>query len=1166
MMYLYRAIDFIRAKGLADLAAFFLAVLVIWNGGPYMGTASWYPLASVKARLIAIGALAVGWLLYRAWRWWRNRKAQQDMAEDLAGPAGAGAGNDSPAARANQEQARLRERFTEAMELLRKRKQRDGRGVDALPWYLLIGAPGAGKSTLLQNSGLDFPLKEHFGSATVSGVGGTRQCDWWFADQAIFIDSAGRYTTQDSDAAADASAWQGFLGLLRKHRRRPLNGVIVAVSATDLLDPDEGRRRAHARTVRRRLDELGERLRATVPVYLVLTKFDLISGFSDFFADLDSAAREQVWGVSFPHGRGAPADPTTLFAEELELLMGRIDGRVLDRLHAFRDPQRRAAVLSFPQQLRLLQPALQAFVQSTFGSHGYADQPWLRGVYMTSGTQHGNPIDRVLSTIGRMFGLAAARLPTPIDKPRTFFVGRLLNDVMFAETGLAGGHLGSDRRRRILQATAWIGLSVATLLLLFCMIGSYTNNRQRIEKVRDVLADYPMEALPPAATEQDFYARALQRFDVLERTRNIARPPGQSVPWSYRFGLYRGNSLGEEVQAAYLRDLNGLLLPTLAQSFHASLAQSSGDPQWLYQVLKGYLMLGQPARRDIGHLSALAGTHWRRVLSEDVSLRAALDRHLRALFAGGARALPLDERQIERARETLHTAEIPTLIYGGLVLARSGMAPRDATPLRLDRKLGLLGEVFHRRSGTALSEPLPALYTRSAFAALVGGGIDKAVGDFLAEDWVLGDVKLDALARLQLSQQVLALYQRDYIAAWDRMLADIELKPVSGVAEASAVAAKLGGPGSPLKALLEVVREQTHGLHAPTPADKKGGAGQGGSEQAASDRSAQSDSSGQSATADPTGEPIELHFEPFNRLVSSDGGTMPLDQTLTTLTQMSRSLLSIGAGVGGVDQNDPTLLIAAQQAQQLPAPASEWMASLTGRSRSLAADNAGESLRAGLRQTVGADCAMFVGGRYPFNPGSNSEIPLRDFAELFASGGRFDRFFQQSLASKVNTGTRQWQWNEGMRDIDANDVLARAQVADRIRQAYFGNGGLPQVAFTVSAAPQPGIGRLQLEIDGQSMEYANGAAARQAMVWPGPRPGFVKITAWDEQGQPLASKEYRGAWAWFRALQDGRLRRESDLDYVADIALGSAQVRLSVLPGSLRHPFADTTVQQFRCP
>ncbi|HAG97103.1 MAG TPA: hypothetical protein DCL78_23445, partial [Gammaproteobacteria bacterium] len=88
------------------------------------------------------------------------------------------------------------------------------------------GPPGTGKTTALVNSGLDFPLESQFGRGAIQGVGGTRHCDWWFTDQAVMIDTAGRYTTQDSHASADAAAWKGFLGLLKKYRRRrPINGV-----------------------------------------------------------------------------------------------------------------------------------------------------------------------------------------------------------------------------------------------------------------------------------------------------------------------------------------------------------------------------------------------------------------------------------------------------------------------------------------------------------------------------------------------------------------------------------------------------------------------------------------------------------------------------------------------------------------------------------------------------------------------------------------------------------------------------------------------------------------------------------------------------------------------------------------------------------------------------
>src|ERR1051325_5674967 len=130
------------------------------------------------------------------------------------------------------EVAPVRQRFTEALALLKKsRGARGGPALASLPWYVIIGPPGAGKTTALQNSGLRFPLAERFGNEALRGVGGTRNCDWWFTDDAILVDTAGRYVTQDSDANADSAEWQGFLALLKKHRRRrPLNGVLVAIS------------------------------------------------------------------------------------------------------------------------------------------------------------------------------------------------------------------------------------------------------------------------------------------------------------------------------------------------------------------------------------------------------------------------------------------------------------------------------------------------------------------------------------------------------------------------------------------------------------------------------------------------------------------------------------------------------------------------------------------------------------------------------------------------------------------------------------------------------------------------------------------------------------------------------------------------------------------------
>jgi type VI secretion system protein ImpL len=120
-------------------------------------------------------------------------------------------------------------------------------------------------------------------------------------DEAILLDTAGRYTTQDSDARADAAGWNTFLQLLCKYRgRQPINGVIVAISAIDLLPAGEQELQRHAVAIRERLEELRRNVRIDVPVYFLLTKCDLIAGFSEFFDELGQDARAQVWGATFP--------------------------------------------------------------------------------------------------------------------------------------------------------------------------------------------------------------------------------------------------------------------------------------------------------------------------------------------------------------------------------------------------------------------------------------------------------------------------------------------------------------------------------------------------------------------------------------------------------------------------------------------------------------------------------------------------------------------------------------------------------------------------------------------------------------------------------------------------------------------------------------------------
>ena len=183
---------------------------VVWEFGPLLPQLEpWLP------RLLVIQSMLVVWALANALLDARRRSRGAALVSGLT------------AATSSEEVAAVGATLTNALALLRKAGQRGS--LTDLPLYAIIGPPGAGKTTALLNAGLTFTLAEQIGQAAVAGVGGTRLCEWWFTERAVLIDTAGRYTTQDSDAAVDKAGWEAFLHLLKRTRpRQPLNGVIVA--------------------------------------------------------------------------------------------------------------------------------------------------------------------------------------------------------------------------------------------------------------------------------------------------------------------------------------------------------------------------------------------------------------------------------------------------------------------------------------------------------------------------------------------------------------------------------------------------------------------------------------------------------------------------------------------------------------------------------------------------------------------------------------------------------------------------------------------------------------------------------------------------------------------------------------------------------------------------
>jgi len=1155
---------FFKSRAFVLLIGFLLIAVFIWYAGPYFAFGSYHPLESEFSRLIAI-ALVVGFWVMSAIV---GRLRASRASEKLVGAVIAATQKEKE--RPSPEATKLRERFEEAIGALTKGKK-PGHSLYDLPWYVFIGAPGSGKTTALVNSGLKFPADQRGSKAAVRGVGGTRNCDWWFTDEAIFLDTAGRYTTQDSDASSDSEGWREFLALLTKYRlRRPINGIILTISTQDLLTQGDAGREAHVDAARRRLTELTRELQIQLPVYLMVTKCDMVAGFSEYFDNLTQDERAQVWGVTFPYEQSQNGDAADVFPQEYDALIGRLNERVFARVEEERGPRRRASIFAFPQQMAALREPLTQFVSDLFSSSSFNQQILLRGVYLTSGTQDGTQIDRLLGSIGRRFGVAADAVAPAPGRGKAFFMERLLKQVVIGESGLAGVNRRLEMRTMVWQLAAYAAVLLFLVVSLVALWVSYANNRDYLAEVSAELATLKRAtpALPRASLEV-----LLPQLNAVRAVSDSANRYRDSTPWGMRWGLYQGNSIGNAARDAYLRELDGIVLPRFAARVKQHLVGYAAEPEKLYVYLKAYIMLGDPRYLDKKHLQYLADLEWK-MPDATPGAGTSLSNHFQSLLAYSPtlRPIALDPALVAQARSTILRASIPQMMFDQLRRSASDDGKRG---LQLDVIAGSgIEKVLRRKSGRKLSEPVPSFYTKAVFNDTTGTGMAPLVKQFAEETWVWGPGAMSAASWPKLTSQVTEIYEREYIKYWDDLLNDLEIVQFSTVQQYSDELTIIVAPSSPLRGLLKTVQEQTSLVTAS--ADTAGGglASVGKQLKKSADElfySAQKKISGTSGLA--PGTVITQHFEPIHRYMA--GAPAPIDATFEQIRKIRDQLTTLGPQVGGTNPlkalSDPVLRDLRQALRQdavnLPSPVNALVGQMAQNVVGSISSDATRELEKFYQEEVVSECRVRVDGRYPF--GDGGDISLIDFSSVFGPGGLYDKFFAERLDKLVDTSQRPWTWRSDS-VASSPGMLAQFERVGRIREMFFAPGSKsPELEFRIRLSKlDASATRLYVDIDGQTFDVKPGAEGGGPATWPGPKKAGVAFATFEDRvGAPQQGFEFEGPWAWFRMI-DKAMAPQPEVDGLSVLSLQN-QYHRAVLtieaPAGKGNPFVARGWRQFAC-
>ncbi|MGM9485728.1 type VI secretion system membrane subunit TssM [Ideonella sp. YS5] len=830
--------------GLAALAAFlFLGAEALQIGLVYAAA--------------VLGLLLLAWSVVWFVRRWRARRAAQALEQGIE--SGLGKAGRQAKGQDQAEVQAVRQRLLEAIKTIKTSKLGELSGSAALyelPWYMVIGNPAAGKSTAVVQSGLKFP----FAGATdnvIQGIGGTRNCDWFFTNEGILIDTAGRYSVHDEDR----QEWLAFLAMLKKNRpKAPINGILIAASVAELVQARPDAVIRLAKSLRQRVQELTETLEVFAPVYVMFTKADLISGFVEFFEDRDPEERQRAWGATLPYTPDERVDAVAQFSHHFDELHEGLKQLALAHMSLHRGKPLPPAVLAFPLEFAATKPALQAFVATLFEDNPYQYRPVFRGFYFSSAVQQGEANSRARNQVAAEFGLSTRTEHTTamVVAEHGFFLKELFSRVIFADRNLVRQH--ASRAKQRLRVATFAAGAVSLALMLGAWTWSYMGNRQLVDSVRaDLNAAVRLQA------ERTDLASRIEALELLQSRIEQLQAWREARPLSVGLGLYQGDALERKLREEYFQGVRHVMLEPVAQAIEgylgevnqqaaqlqpmtrppqsgAAAATSPGEAasapaaatavasrfveasptnvEDAYKALKTYLMLAERQRMEGSHLTDQITRFWRGWLENNRG-NMARERLLRSAeamisFSMANLADPsfpvLDSNfgLVDRTRENLRRVVRGMPAVERVYADVKARASTRYAPMTVARIVGDKG-----KDSVGGSQVVAGAFTREAWEGYVDQAFKEAAQNELqSADWVLKTSARDDLSLQgspdQIRKTLTELYKAEYVLEWQRFMQGIAVADFADFDAAVAHMNRLGDPAdSPIRRLMNTLFEQT---------------------------------------------------------------------------------------------------------------------------------------------------------------------------------------------------------------------------------------------------------------------------------------------------------------------------------------------------------------------
>lgn len=1167
----------LKTPWILALVIFLVLVLFVWLIGPYIAIAGVVILGSVVARLVATVILIFCWGLYVAFHYSRQRK------RELENPEKAKEFQEKEVNKAHfrEEVDHIKDRLRAAVKIVTKHNfyGSQSRSRYALPWYLLLGAHNCGKTSLLLNSGLKFPLNEQ-ADRHLYKLQSTERCELLYGNEAVFIDTPGTY----SEGHTDSLPHQLWIRLLRRvfwvRPARPLNGVIVCVSMRDLTGSDTARREHLARTIRNRLSEVLKQLHSYVPVYLVFTKCDAIPGFAQFFAHLQRHEREQIFGCFAQGDSMQPGNIRT----ELKDLMQTLNSQIISKIHQERDLFSRGDMFQFPQELATIGPKLEDFIAEAFGPSRYHRPVMFRGFFFSSALSAHDILSSSIAQ-GELQYQTGFQPSMGGEMAKGFFILNLLQKFIIPEAKLAD----SDKERvwalRLRRYGMQLGAAVFFLLAVGFMGVSFVNNQASLESLDTTYANFSedQKKKPIILDAKD----TLPELAKIEQATLIYSPDADSSI-TYGLGLYQGNLFSGATHAAYLGTLNSRFLPAVRSAVEREIDASLNNVSELKPALRAYLMLCQPENINRKFLKGWLDKQWSGQYLGQADIQEDMRHHMEYLLANGIVPAEPDAELVERARKALLKVPLAELAYQQM---KEEAEESGKPPFTFRAAIG--DSPF---DGDAYA--VPALYTRTGYEEYLIKRCPGIIRGLTDDGWIFGSspLILSALDMGKVHKDVRAIYFRDYVQHWSKAVQELRVRTPDTLSDAQKLAEQMTSGVAPTVLVLREIKNNTTFLIEQTePLALEGALANEAKQKTRKAVGRQAGTAVGKAIVDSAAQSLEdmraraaedamkdalavrQYFLPIVSLLDADGNPQPQlnaanDAMMNAGTYFGKLVTSdkvdqriLAALLEIAEEKDDALRLLERSAAKLPAPVRGWYeTTASGGLRSMLLMGA-RSINRAYQEKVVSVYNRNLRGSYPFNPVSDRDVNLDDFATFFRSGGILDGFHDAYLQPFV-TKTGQLRSIMGRTLPVSSQAVIQLHRANRVQNAFFMYGKEPSIHFLLEPyALDPSLKQVSLVNAGKTVSYWHGPVIGTSFTWPADNDSSLGALEMTDLNGITTRRTARGDWALFRLFKGATIRRRAGNTCLLEVRVNGKWAQFLIQFRNRANPF-DPAVCSFMLP